>query len=579
MTRGVFVTASMCALAAASWSSRAHASSAPTPIQHVIIIFQENRSFDNYFGTFPGANGIPAGVCLPLNLSNPSQGCVAPWHDPHDHSYGSNHDGSGAQNDLDDGITNTKMDGFVATQTATLADLCAKKPTLSLCTGTGSSFTWHDAAGYHDADELPNYWSYAQHFLLHDAMFPGIRSWSTPSHVDLTTEWFANCSKKGALDTCRSVSGFNDPAFPPNPAQWPWVSMFELLDMHGVSWKYYLTNGADPDCDDAEYTCEPTVKIQSPGPVWNPPKYVTYTQNQGAAYLAEHNPSSEQFWADVTNGTLPQVSWIIPNDNVSEHPWGGGTTLGMDYVTSMVNLIMQSQYWNNSVIFVVWDDWGGFYDNAVPPTIEFSDPTYNSGNAIGFVQGFGLRVPALTISPWVKAGTINHEVMSFANYNKFIEDVFMGGARLDPVAMGRPDARPSVRDALTTVNYFSGATAPIGDLMDDFDFTQTPLPALILNPHIPGNINTYCRKNAGDTTATCQKATVIITWDPLVGPQIPGPFTYHIQRDGVELPQCEGTAATCTDEPGVGNHLYRAYSVDGNGVTSPLSAAAEADEP
>ena len=258
---------------------------------------------------------------------------------------------------------------------------------------------------------------------------------------------------------------------------------------------------------------------------------------------------------------------------------GGGITIGMEYVTALVNTVMQSPYWKNTVIFVTWDDFGGFYDNAVPPTIEFADPTHNTKPTYGFVQGFGIRVPAITISPWVKPGLVDHQMLSFASYDKFIEDLFMGGARLDPVAMGRPDGRPSVRDALTQVNLPDGTIIPVGDIMNDFDFTQTPLPPLVLSTHIPGELTTYCRKNSTDRTATCEKPTVLITWNPVTGPDIPGPFTYHILRDGVELPQCIGTASSCTDTPPSGGHLYRAYSVDSANVSSPLSAAAEADEP
>jgi hypothetical protein len=313
--------------------------------------------------------------------------------------------------------------------------------------------------------------------------------------------------------------------------------------------------------------------------VWNPPRLFTYVANQGAPYLASHNPLADQFWLDVKNGTLPQVSWIIPNNYVSEHPWGNGITIGMEWVTSIVNAVMQSPYWNNTVIFVVWDDWGGFYDNAVPPIIDFADPLTNLRTDYGFVQGLGLRVPALTISPWVKPGLVDHQVLSFDSFATFTEDLFAGGARLDPVAMGVPDARPLVRDAVTGVSYPDGTTAQIGNLMNDFDFTQTPLPPLVLSTHIPGNIVTYCRKSANDRGATCQLPAVKITWTAVTGPNIPGPFTYHVQRDGAELPQCIGTEASCTDTPGSGTHFYRLYSVDSTNTASPLSAAAEADEP
>jgi phospholipase C len=567
------VSLGLAALAAAS----ATAAPAANPLQHVIIIMQENRSFDNYFGTFPGANGIPQGVCVPISLSDSTKGCVVPWHDPHDYSLGANHDANGAQHDLDDGITRGKMDGFVESQLLTQINACAGSTTKPDCDGSGNSFVWHDTMGYHTADEIPNYWAYAQHFALLDSLFSAVRSWSYPSHVYLTSEWLADCSDPGLASTCHTANSVINPKS--TDFQWPWASMFNLLDAHNISWKYYLTSGVEPDCDDEEMTCGPQNQVKSVTSIWNPPQYYSYVQSKGSPYLASHNPSTEQFYADIAAGTLPQVSWIIPNNDVSEHPYGNGITLGMEYVTSLVNAVMQSPYWQNTVIFISWDDFGGFYDHVLPPTVEMADPMVNQRPDVGFVQGWGLRVPGLTISPWVKPGLIDNQMLSLASYNTFIEDLFMGGARLDPVALGVPDGRASIPDAQQQVRFLNGGTAQVGSIMNEFDFTQTPLPPLILSTHIPGAIVTYCRKDVNDRTAACQKPTVTIQWNPVTGPQVPGPFTYHIMRDGVDLPQCTGKATQCTDTPGSGNHLYRAYSVDSSNVVSPLSAAAEADEP
>ena len=549
-----------------------------TPIEHVIILIMENRSFDNYFGTFPGANGIPAGVCLNLDMSDPSKGCVTPWHNPADLSVGAMHDGDAAQIDIDDGIGSAKMDGFAAAQVLTQVALCKQRPNSADCrAGTVNAFTQHDVMGYHTNAEIPNYWSYATHFILQDNMFPGARAWSTTSHVDLTSEWVASCANANDPSTCRTTSTV---AIPVPGTRLPYVSLFQLLDTHSVTWKYYRADGLDPDCDDAEMTCEPDNQVKGPkSNIWNPPALFAYVQDQGARYLASHNPAAGQFWADVKGGTLPQVSWVLPNGLVSEHPFGNGITLGQEFVTSVVNEVMQSTYWANTAIFVVWDDWGGFYDHVVPPTLGFVDPLVNTQPVGGFVDGFGIRVPGLTISPWVKAGMVDHQLLDFASYATFIEDVFMNGARLDPVQMGFPDARPVVRDTLTVATYGDGSKVPIGKLMNEFDFTQAPLSPLILSTHIPGHIFAACRGGASDPSPSCTKTTVTLTWNPLIGPGIPGPFTYHITRDGTDLPQCQGTATTCTDVPGSGVHYYRAFSIDSHQVTSPQSAAAEADEP
>jgi hypothetical protein len=100
-----------------------------------------------------------------------------------------------------------------------------------------------------------------------------------------------------------------------------------------------------------------------------------------------------------------------------------------------------------------------------------------------------------------------------------------------------------------------------------------------LSTHIPTNIHINCRVDVSSSGQNCNVPTVKISWNPVAAGQVPGPFTYHITRDGTDLPQCVSTAASCTDTPGTGHHLYRAYSVDANNVTSPTSAASEADEP
>jgi hypothetical protein len=107
--------------------------------------------------------------------------------------------------------------------------------------------------------------------------------------------------------------------------------------------------------------------------------------------------------------------------------------------------------WNTSAIFLVWDEFGGYFDHVPPPQVDWT--------------GYGFRVPALVISPWAKHGTIDHQVLSFDAYDKLIEDVFLGSQRLDPLSDGRPDPRPDVRE-----NY-----PGLGDLLNDFNFSQTPV--------------------------------------------------------------------------------------------------------
>ncbi len=128
----------------------------------------------------------------------------------------------------------------------------------------------------------------------------------------------------------------------------------------------------------------------------------------------------------------------------------------MSYVTGVINAIMRSGEWNSTAIFLTWDDWGGFYDHVAPPHVD--------------QNGYGIRVPGLVISPYARQGYIDHQPLSFDAYNKFIEDDFLGGQRLDPNTDGRPDPRPTVRE-----------NAPgLGNLLSDFDFSQPPRKPVLL---------------------------------------------------------------------------------------------------
>jgi phospholipase C len=132
---------------------------------------------------------------------------------------------------------------------------------------------------------------------------------------------------------------------------------------------------------------------------------------------------------------------------------------GQSYVTGLINAVMRSPDWQSSAIFLTWDDWGGFYDHVVPPRVD--------------EHGYGLRVPGLVISPYAKKGYIDHQVLSFDAYLKFIEDDFLDGQRLNPQTDGRPDPRPDVREDVPI----------LGDLTKDFDFRQAPRPPLVLPTH------------------------------------------------------------------------------------------------
>ncbi|HYM96220.1 MAG TPA: alkaline phosphatase family protein, partial [Candidatus Sulfotelmatobacter sp.] len=391
-------------------------------IQHVVVIMQENRSFDQYFGTFPGADGLPvqAGqftVCVP----DPATGaCVKPYHDGSDLNYGGPHGQANATADIDGG----KMDGFIAEALKGQTATCTS-PDDPSCGGNGRS-GGSDVMGYHDAREIPNYWTYAQDFVLQDHMFEPNASWSLPEHLFMVSEWSAKCRVAGDPMSC--VNALQNPGqINPNYA---WTDLTYLLHGAGVSWKYYVAQGTQPDCEDDQATCAALPQTVGTPEIWNPLPWFTTVKQDGQLGNIQ---TIGNFYSDARSGTLPAVSWVVPNGKVSEHPTAL-VSAGQTYVTTLINAIMNSADWSSTAIFLAWDDWGGFYDHVAPPSVD--------------QNGYGLRVPGIVISPYARQGFIDHQTLSFDAYVKFIEDDFLGGQRLDPKTDGRPDPRPTVRESV-----------------------------------------------------------------------------------------------------------------------------------
>jgi phospholipase C len=433
-------------------------------IKHVVMIMQENRSFDSYFGTYPGANGIPADVCVPDPLHG---GCVRPYHDAGGVDTGGPHGTESAVNDIDGG----RMDGFVA-QAERGLDCTSTDPSCGACGGTGEAGEAQgsclDVMGYHDAREIPNYWTYAHDFVLQDDMFESAASWSLPEHLYMVSAWSAVCPHEdtnpfdcvGSLEAVHPGVGWEGPIVP-GKANYAWTDVTYLLHKANVSWRYYVLAGDEPDCEvDEAVTCEAvTQSAQTPG-IWNP--LADFTDVAQDNQLGDIQPLGDFYKAvhRTSECGLPAVTWIDPNSAVSEHP-PASIAAGQAYVTTLINTIMRSPCWNSSVIFLSWDDWGGFYDHVQPPTIDEG--------------GYGLRVPGLVISPYAKAGYVDHQQLSHDAYLKFIEDDFLASARLNPKTDGRPDNRPDVREE-----------APgLGNLVNDFNFSQRPREPLPLSPEPP----------------------------------------------------------------------------------------------
>jgi hypothetical protein len=242
-------------------------------IKHVIIVMQENRSFDSYFGTFPGADGIPVldevpAVCVP----NPAGGCTVPYHDSADVDGGGPHAEADAIADVDGG----RMDGFIRQRRAarTSCHLVADPACAAAATP--------DVMGYHTAAEIPDYWAYARDFALDDRMFEPVKSWSLPERLYLVSGWSAQCRTPAPMSCAGDIAGpYGLTAFDTAVSQelasgtasidLAWTDITWLLYRHHVSWAYYVQAGSQPDCADAAAeTCAAVRQnLQTLG-IWNP---------------------------------------------------------------------------------------------------------------------------------------------------------------------------------------------------------------------------------------------------------------------------------------------------------------------
>src|SRR5581483_830770 len=270
-----------------------------TPIQHVIFIMQENHTFDNFFGTFPGANGITE-----PQASNPTRSDF-------------NHGGPATLAALDSG----KMDEF---------------PDRSKVQYTQS--------------DIPNYWAYAQHFGLSDNFFTSDATSSTPNHMNMIAAQTGGINESSPEQGCKST---------PNTL----TSSMDLNDNSYWSYPCYSINTIAHELDSAKISW----RYYGGTPIWNAALMVKplYAGDKGKIIT-----NSNQVLKDIQATKLPAVSWVTPQSfPQSDHP-PEPLQGGQNWVTSVVNGIMNSSYWANTAIFLTWDDWGGFYDHVQPPQLD-----------------------------------------------------------------------------------------------------------------------------------------------------------------------------------------------------------------
>lgn len=385
---------------------------APIPgsekIEHVVWIIQENHSFDNYFGTFPGADGLPPSTCLPKMPG--SKDCVKPFHMPPgqplldlEHSWETAHAA----------YDNGKMDGFVWTE--------------------GSPYTM----GYYDERDIPNYWSYARHYTLCDRFFSSEMTGSSPNHVFTVAAQSGETNNIGSLTQLKREMDDDD--------GFSFASIVKRFRGKNITWKYYVETKPHPagGCVMNAHLSNLACPDPKGFTLWNPlPGFKAIRENPAEM---DRMVSQDQYFRDLKTGSLPQVSWIIPDFQDSEHP-PEPLNQGMWYVTRAVNALMQSPYWKNTAIFLSWDDYGGFYDHALPPEVD--------------AYGYGPRVPMIVISPYVKQGYVSHYTYDFTSVLKFIEQRW-------------------------NLKHLTPRDDRANNMADCFDFSQMPASALVI-PVPPG---------------------------------------------------------------------------------------------
>lgn len=373
-----------------------------TAIKHFVFIIKENRTFDHYFGTFPGADGATGGKL--------STGEVIPLgHTPDVTSRDVYHSWQSAILAADNG----RMDKF---------DLIHSEGG-GACNLKGDYLCYTQLA----EQDIPNYFAYARHFVLADNHFSSEHGPSWPNHMYTVAAQsggaIANPQPPGTSG-CASPPGttvqvIDDDANLSTPFPcFDFLTLADRLQAAGISWVYYAS---------------PTI-------LWNPLEAIDQIRNS-PLWKTNVKPTT-QFIDDAQRGNLPSVSWLIPDSFHSEHA-PSGSCAGENWTVQQLNAIMQGPDWQSTAVFLIWDDFGGFYDHVPPPQID--------------QFGLGMRVPLVIISPYAIAGRISHTQYEFASFLKLVEERF----NLAPLTLRDSNAN---------------------DMLDSFDFTQPPLPPLILSP-------------------------------------------------------------------------------------------------
>jgi phospholipase C len=414
------------AQALASLATRPKASG---KIQHVVIIFQENRSFDNLFQGFPGADTRSYGYGQTgAKIALRPVGLETTW--DIDHSSGAFFQACDGRGSFPG--TDCRMDGFGGEETG-----CTQQSSLAYCSNIQYAFVPH-------AESKP-YFDLAKQYVLADRTFTS--NFDASSFV--SHQYIIRAQASSAVDYPYSVwgcDGGSDDTVATVTHQRQYGARIQAcfdtptlgdeLDQAGRSWRFY-TGALDGD-----------------GNLWSAYQAVRHIR-YGPDWKKDVVDPQTRFFADVRRRVLPDVSWVTPTCGNSDHAGCGGNG-GPDWVASLVNAIGKSPYWDSTAIFVMWDDYGGWYDHVPPPKLDY--------------DGLGMRVPLLVISPYAKKGYVSHVQYEHGSILRFVEDQF-GLPRL-----AASDARANSPE--TDCFDFSQAPrrfARIHTRLEEADFERAPL--------------------------------------------------------------------------------------------------------
>jgi len=345
------------------------------PIKRVIYVMLENRSFNNLFGRFPGVSGTHVGDMFGKEITIGPCPEYLPGDLPHDRSA--------YLIDLDAG----KQDGF----------------------GSGR---WGDPWAYtaHNEHQLPNYWLWAKEYSISDHFFASAAGPSFPNHF-----YFIAGQSGGAIDNPENISGRKLPGNAGVLKSWGCDAVGKdvfvfVKDDHGNLTKHdtcftFKTVGEQLDGIGVDWTYYAAVPGE-PGYFWNAYNGIRDVFHD-KSYWNAHMRSVDRLSKDIEANALPAVTWITPRFQLSDHP-PYSSAWAHNWVSDIVNGVMRSGMWDHTAIFLTWDEWGGFYDHMTPPVVDD--------------EGFGFRVPLLTISPYAARGVIDDEVGEFSTPLRFISD-------------------------------------------------------------------------------------------------------------------------------------------------------------